>query len=159
MLIGAELELFPEWRLVEGDLYNITGRVREYDPDARLIIGEDGQLGIARYVRESALMPGGVILPARTCVDWSAVGQDPLPDLVGEPDARVLWDMRVADAHRIKNQDAWNRRRRDMVARAKLRKRLARQEWSAEMAARYVNIAQRKDMGYRPTISVPKAIA
>lgn len=159
MLIGAELELFPEWRLVEGDLYNITGRVREYDADARLVINEDGVLGLARYMRESTLLPGGAIIPARTCVDWSAVGQDPLPDLTGEPDARVLWDQRVADSHRIRNQDSWNRRRRDMVARAKARKTLERKEWSAEMAARYVNIAQRKDIGYRPTISVPKAIA
>lgn len=159
MLIGSELELFPEWRLVEGDLYDITGRVREYDPDARLVISEDGSLGLARLMRDSALMPGGAMILARTCVDWGAVDCDPLPDLLGEPDARVLWDQRVSDAHRIRNMDVWNRRRRDMVARAKTRQRLRRDEWSAEMAARYVNIAQRKDIGYRPTISVPKAVA
>lgn len=156
MRLGEPLDLFPEWRTVEDDLYDITGRVREYDPDARLIINEAGDLGLARYDRSSSLIPGGCLILARECVDWT---RPDTPALTGTPDARVLWDQRMSDAHRIRNMDSWNRAMRDRRQRAELRRRLTRAEWSRDMAERFVNIHQRKDRGYRPTIRVPKAIA
>ena len=158
MLLGESLVLFPEWRLVEADRYDITGRVREYDPDARLVVNEDGELGLARFDKHSSLMPGGALIYARTCVDWAA-GTNPLPELVGTPDARVLWDQRVTDAHRIRNFDTWNRAMRDKRRAAEARRKLRNRDWNREMAERFVNIAHRKDLGWRPTIRVPKAVA
>jgi hypothetical protein len=158
MLLGESLTLFPEWRLVEADLYDITGRVREYDRDARLVVNDEGELGLARFDEYSSLLPGGAMIFARICVDWAA-GTNPLPELTGTPDARVLWDQRVTDAHRIKNVDTWNRMMRDRRHQAENRRKLRNREWNREMAERFVNIAQRKDLGWRPTIRVPKAIA
>lgn len=158
MLIGQELTFGPGWSLVEGDLYDITGRVREYDADARLVVNEDGELGLAHFDRGSSLAPGGALLVARTCVDWAA-GSNPLPPLTGVPDARVLWDQRVSDSRRIVSMDAWNRRRRDAVARAQARRKLERAEWSQAMAEEYVFLASRKDAGRRPRIAVPRSVA
>lgn len=156
MRLGEPLDLFPEWRLVEADLYDITGRVREYDPDARLVVNEDGEIGLARWDRNSRLIPGGALIFARECVDWT---RPDTPSLVGTPDARVLWDQRVSDAHRIRHLPTWNRAMRDRRQEAEYRRTRERREWSADMAARFVNLAQRKDLGRRPVIRVPKAIA
>lgn len=158
MLIGQELAFGPGWRLVEADLYDITGRVREYDADARLVVNEDGELGLAHFDRRSVLAPGGALIVARGCVDWAA-GSSPLPPLTGTPDARVLWDQRVSDSWRVRDRVGWEARRRAALRRAEDRRRLARADWSGGMAEEYVHIAQRRDLGRRPFAAISKAVA
>lgn len=155
MLVGERLPLFDEWSVVDRDLYGIAGRVREYDPDARLLVHEDGSLGLGRV---TVFMGVRMLVPARGCVDWFA-GTRVLPVLTGEPDARVLFDQRVSDSHRIKDRAGWFARRMDAVEAAKARVKAERSEWTAEQSERFVNVLARKDLGYRPTISVSKKVA
>lgn len=153
MLVGPELPLDPGWRIVEDDLYGIAGRVREHDPDARLV-REDGtgRLGLAHLNRRTSMIPGGAMMLARPCIDW-----DTGADLVGAPDARVIRDMRHSDSHRIANLTAWNRRRRDALAAQRERDRRERSERNAPHAEQMA-WAMHHDLGWQPRISVPRDI-
>lgn len=154
MLLGAQLPLDQGWRVVEGDLYDVANRVREYDPDARLVReDESGALGLARINREHPVMPGEVLVFAAHSLD-PETGQR----LYGEPDARVVRHQRIADGHTIKNTTVWARRRRDALRADRERERAGRHEWSREQAHEFVWRRQRIDLGRRTTMQVPRAV-
>ena len=154
MLIGSELPYDAGWHLVEGDLYDITRRVKEYDPQAALVRdSETGHLGLARFNDNSPLQPGGVYLLSATCLDPRT--RSPLH---GEPDARVLSYQRIADGHQIKNLTVWARRRRDAMAAQRAAEKASRREWSDDMAKEYVWRRSRVDLGRKPFTSVSKEI-
>jgi len=154
MLTGPELTLDPDWFVVEGDLHDITHRVREYDQSA-LLVRESGtgQLGIAHFNKHTELVPGGTHMLAARCLDPAT--REPL---TGEPDGRVLSYQRIADGHRISNLTVWARRRRDAMARERLAEREARREWSRAQAGEYVWRHNRVDLGRKPFATFPKEI-
>lgn len=100
-----QTEIYSEWRFVDDDLYDINQRVRNYDKDARLVC-EDGsrRLGLARWVKAGDFSAGGAWLLACYLTD-PVTGEQ----LVGEPDARVLTDMRNRDFTLVANQKAWRK--------------------------------------------------
>ena len=154
MLLGATLPLDPGWRVVEGDLHDISRRVQEYDPDARLVRDDQsGALGLARIMRGSALMPEDFMIFAAHSLD-PETGQR----LYGEPDARVTRHQRIADGHTIANTTVWARRRRDALAAQRDAQKAERSEWSREHAKEFVWRRNRIDLGRRPTTHVPKEI-
>lgn len=147
MLLGSELLTAPGWRFVEGDLYGVAGRVREYDRDARLVREDQtGRLGIARQVN-------GRVLLACECMDW-----DTQRPLTGEPDPRVLIDMRHRDSHQIKSLRVWNRRHRDAREKRERADFMAMSESNGEHAERMVHTIGRKDRGIRNFASIPRGV-
>ncbi len=154
MLLGTELPLDPGWRVVEGDLYNISRRVREYAPDARLVCDpQTGELGLAHFNRFSNIIPGGSMQLARTCVDWRT-GEA----LVGTPDARVITDMRYSDSYQIKNQTVWNRKQRDRRHAREAAKDARMSDWSDPYAERMAWEMTRNDFHHPAPVSVPRGV-
>lgn len=157
MLIGKELEAAKGWFLVDADLHDVSGRVREYDGLARLAFcPETRQLGIARFNERWPGKPGGGYCLARECQD-----RETGEYLTGEPDARVLWDMRMSDSHfQIRGTfDSWARKYRDRQEAARRRKRAADLDAMMDDAERVAHAANTKDFGWQPMISVPKKVA
>ena len=98
MLLGPQMptDAHPAWRFVESDLLGVARRVREYDPDARLVRQDvSGQLGLARFVRPCPAADSGTWKLARLLYDL----RDDAP-IDGEPDQRVLECQRAFDAWR-----------------------------------------------------------
>lgn len=154
MLIGSELPFDDGWHFVEGDLYDIHRRVREYDSEAALVRdSETGELGLARFNNDTPLKPGGAYILSCTCLDPRT--RQPL---VGEPDARVVSFQRIADGHRIDNLTVWARRRRDALAAQRAADKAAKSEWSRHHAHEYVWRHSRIDKGVKPTIAVPRSL-
>ena len=154
MLIGQELPLDPGWRIVEGDLYDISRRVQEYDPDARLVReDESGAFGLARCATNHPLLPGEVITLAARCLDY----RDKQP-LTGTPDARVVIHQRIADGYTIDNLNVFNRRRRDAMRAERAAIADERAEWSASHAKEYVWRRNRVDLGRKPFASIPRQV-
>lgn len=154
MLLGATLSLDSGWRVVEGDLHDISRRVQEYDPDARLVRDDQsGALGLARVMRGNVLMPEEFLTFVAYSLD-PATGQR----LYGEPDARVTRHQRLADGHTIANTTVWARRRRDALAGQRDAQKAERSEWSREQAKEFVWRRNRIDLGRRPTVAVPRAV-
>ena len=154
MRIGSELPFDTGWHFVEGDLYDIHRRVKEYDPLAALVRdSETGQLGLARFNPSTPIVPGGAYI-------FSAVCLDPLTSepLTGEPDARVVTFQRIADGHRITNHTTWVRRRRDALAKQREADRAAKAEWSRGHAHEFVWRHSRIEKGRRPFAHITKEI-
>lgn len=157
MQVGSELEAAPGWMAVEADLYDIAGRVKEYDSLACLVVeAATGRLGIARWNERWPSRPGGAYCLARECVDRVHGG-----GLFGVPDARVLWDMRLSDAHTqiTTSFDAYVRRQRDLSERARERAFAAGVDEQMVHAERVAHDAYTKDAGWKPSIRVPRAVA
>ena len=152
MLLGQRLPgAHSGWRVVEGDLHDIAGRVREYDPDARLV-REDGtgQLGLAVWQRKHAYIPGGAFAFAKRMFD-------PDTDLpLTHADGRVLRVQRGSDSRRFADLRVWHR----MVAKAEA-EREARE--AAEIHESYGDHAERfvhalsKDVPAKPRAFIPRA--
>ena len=154
MRIGSELPFDDGWHFVEGDLYDIHRRVKEYDPLAALVRNpESGQLGLARFNPSTPIVPGGAFILSTTCLD--PLTRQPL---TGEPDARVVTFQRIADGHRITNHTTWVRRRRDAMAAERAAQKRERLEWSDAHASEFVWRHSRIDKGRRPFASIPKEI-
>jgi hypothetical protein len=107
MRLGEHLPtlIYSDWRFVEDDIYGVAGRVKEYDPGARLV-RQDGSnhLALAVWNDKSPVFKGGAWMVAKRLF---YPGSDEAWD--GEPDARILEIQRAADAHRISDLDAWRR--------------------------------------------------
>lgn len=113
MLLGQRLPgAYRGWRVVEKDLYDIAARLREYDPDARLV-REDGSGHLGLAVRRKTVLRGDHIAFARRMHDLDT----DLP-LSGCPDGRVLRFARGADSRRITNWAEWWRQMYAAEARA-----------------------------------------
>lgn len=154
MLIGSELPFDEGWFVVEGDLYDVHRRVKEYDPDALLVRdSESGHLGLARFNPSTPITPGGAYILSATCLDPRT--SEPLS---GEPDPRVLSFQRIADGHRIDNLTVWARRRRDAMAAQRAAQKAERSEWSRAQAHELVWRRNRVDLGRRPLAVVSKDI-
>ena len=154
MLVGSPLPgtLFGDWRFVDGDLYGVAGRVREYDKDARLITNDERKLALARWVPIYGRLAGGAWALARWCKDPETGEQ-----LVGEPDARVLRDMRAADSHR-RNMKQYALRQRDAEVQHDRSRREKLIEAEMPYAERMAWLAYRKDNNNQTFASVPKGI-
>ena len=143
MLLGQKLPgAYSGWRFVEGDLYDIAGRVREYDQEARLVREDgSGNLGLAVWQHNHFQVPGGTWTLARIIHDLNT--DTPLD---GEPDARVIRFMRATDSRRFANIETWNRKVKEATRARELRKDLATEEGFGDHAERYVH-AYGKDLG------------
>lgn len=137
---------------MERDLHDISGRVREYDSDARLVREDvSGQLGLARWRPTNILIDGGYWAFARRMHDL-----DTDAPLTGEPDARCLRFQRSADSwgrnlrkwHEAQKHEMWMQERRDFDAMS---------EQNREHAERFVN-ALKKDVTARPKAFIPAGI-
>lgn len=138
---------------MEGDLYDISRRVREYDPDARLVRDDQsGALGLARLIPQPG-MPVEQIVFSTHSLD-PATGQR----LYGEPDGRILAHQRIADGHRITHLDSWVRRRRDAMRAEREADRAARAEWSRAQAHEFMWRRRRIDLGQRSAFPVPRQV-
>ncbi len=152
MLTGNALLLDPGWSTVEGDLYDISRRVQEYDSEARLVReDQSGALGLGRLIR-SEMHPEPVVVFVVHCLDYRT-GQR----LYGEPDPRVLTHQRIADGHRIKSTSKWIRTRRDAMRAERQAESAARGEWSRDKASEYV-WRHNRDNGRRLSMQVSKEI-
>lgn len=155
--VGSELVAAPGWFVVDADLYDIAGRVREYDSLARLVVEpESGKFGLARWNERWPGRPGGAFCLARESVDRVNGGP-----LTGVPDARVLWDMRLSDAHTqiTTSFDAYVRRDRDLRERARRRAYADGLDEQMVHAERIAHAAYTKDAGWKPSIRVPRGVA
>jgi len=154
LLLGTELPFDPGWHVVEGDLYDISARVKEYDEDVALVRDADtGHLGLARLNRLIPNAPDGAFLLAVQCIDPINGGP-----LAGEPDARVTLYQRIADKHRTSESPrVWARRRRDALAAERAAHRIANADWNDSMAHEFV-WRRRAELGRQPSIPVTKEI-
>lgn len=153
MLLGDRLDgAYTDWRVVEGDLYDIAGRVREYDPEARLLRQDaTGLLGIGRYVPNYYLTGTRGLAFARQVVDMST----DVP-LDGTPDARVLHWMWWNDAHRFRLRDA-QRRAEEAHWRNEARRDRDSYEEMYEPAERYMH-GYRRDLSAKPFAAISRGI-
>lgn len=89
-----------DWRVVEGDLHDIARRMREYDPDARLIRQDQtGHLGIAVEQRRGIRRR---LMFAKSMYDLRTDRP-----LTGVPDARALACQRAYDGRRFTTRQNW----------------------------------------------------
>lgn len=153
MLLGDRLpDAYTDWRVVEGDLHDIAGRIREYDPNARLVRNDEtGQLGIAVWHERHDLIQGGAFVLAREMYDLDT----DLP-LTGCPDGRCLRFQRAADSRR---RGVGNWRARREAARIAREQRESREihDGYGDHAERFVH-ALSKDVTAKPKAFVPRAI-
>jgi hypothetical protein len=155
VLIGDSLPFDEGWSVVEGDLYDISSRVKEYDSEARLVReDESGALGLARYVRNPTFARGCEVLVLTVRSLDPATGQQ----LHGVPDARVTRHQQIADGHRIHSLKVWARRRRDGMEAKRAAQQAARSEWSRGQAHEYVWRHNRVDLGRKPFAPITKEI-
>lgn len=154
MLVGDRLPLDPDWSVVEGDLYDISRRVREYDSEARLVRNDQsGALGLARVMPAESEFPAGTIVFAAYCLDPASAQR-----MYGEPDGRVLKHQMIADGHRIQNHTVWVRRRRDAMRAERDAEQRGRAEWSREMAKELVWRRNHVDLGRRSSFQIPRQV-
>ncbi len=141
MLLGHKLPApYSSWRVVERDLYDVSGRVREYDEDARLVReDESGQLGLGVHIRRHGV-PGPLVL-ARPMHDLDT----DLP-LEGEPDGRVIHFMRATDSRRFHDIRTWQRMVKDAGDKRAYKAAMSSEESFTEKAEQYVH-AYGRDIG------------
>lgn len=142
MLLGQKLPApYQTWRVVEGDLYDVAGRVREYDPEARLVRNDQtGQLGLGVWHKTHPI-PGGALTLAREMFDL-----DTDAPLIGEPDPRALRCQRGYDIRRWGNVRNFQRAQAAAADRREFRNALASEESFGDHSERYVH-AYGKDLG------------
>lgn len=146
MLLGHPLPApYSAWRVVEGDLYDIAGRVREYDPDARLVANDEtGQLGLGVINQHSGRMQ-----LAREMFD----SKTDRP-LVGTPDGRVLRCQIAYDSRRFRDIRTWQRMVREAYHAGEERNDRATEETLAPLSEQYVH-AYGKDIGFKGRAFIP----
>lgn len=154
MLLGDRMTgAYADWRVVEGDLYDIAGRVREYDEDARLIRQDGtGRLGLARYIDNHYVTGQRGLTFAREIVDLRSDEH-----LEGCPDGRVIRFMEATDSRRIRRMRDWYARSLDAMWRAEARQQQKDYEENYEPAERFVH-NMRRDNSSMPFAAVPKAV-
>ncbi len=147
--------LYPHWQYVEEDLHNISGRVQEYDADARLARDMlSGQLGLARKIPNPD--PYGI---GHTWVIAKKLQDTNGEPLEGEPDARVLDQQKASDAWRVKNLDSW-RTAQEQMWRVNEVARIEKEiEKNMGLAEEMVWTARRKDLHHEAPVAVPKDIS
>lgn len=147
--------LYPHWQYVEEDLHNISGRVQEYDADARLARDMlSGQLGLARKIPNPD--PYGI---GHTWVIAKKLQDTNGEPLEGEPDARVLDQQQASDAWRVKNLDSW-RTAQEQMWRVNEVARIEKEiEKNMGLAEEMVWTARRKDLHHEAPVAVPKGIS
>jgi hypothetical protein len=108
MRLGEHLPtlIYNDWRFVEEDMFDVCGRVQQYDPGARLVrYDESKHLALAVWNDKSPVFTGGAWMVAKRM--YYPGTDDPW---TGEPDARILEIQRAADSHRITNMAEWRRK-------------------------------------------------
>lgn len=153
MLLGDRLpDAYSDWRVVEGDLHDIAGRVREYDPDARLVRQDGtGHLGLAVWLRNHDLIRGGAFTLAREMYDL-----DTDKPLTGVPDGRCLRFQRAADSRR-RGIGNWRARRAASRIAREEREHQEILESYGDPSERFVH-ALKKDVTAKPRAYVPRAV-
>lgn len=156
MRLGEHLPtlIYSDWRFVEEDMYNVCGRVQDYDPGARLVRHDSsGHLALAVWNDKSPVYTGGAWMVAKRL--YYPGTDDPW---TGEPDARILDIQRDSDSHRVKNLADWRRKEKlAWEAEHEARERAARQD-SAEFAEGFVD-AYRAGDGTKISLYLPSRIA
>lgn len=147
--------LYEDWRFVEEDMHDISGRVTEYDSEARLARQEGtGHLGLARRINSPFDGHGGhVWLIARRLHD-----EDTGDPLTGEPDKRVLDEQRRADAFRVDNLDRWRKTQERMWILEEEVRHAREVEKQMESAEEFVWTFRKKDLGRKDAILVPSSV-
>jgi hypothetical protein len=147
--------LYDDWRFVEEDMHNISGRVTEYDSEAKLARQEEtGHLGLARRIDSPFDGGGHIWVIARRLHD-----QETGDPLTGEPDARVLNEQRSSDAFRVDNLDRWRKAQERMWVLDQEVRRAREIEEQMENAEKFVWHARTKDLGHKNKIWVPASVA
>lgn len=155
MLLGPQMpsDTQPAWRFVESDLHGVARRVREYDPDARLVRQDTtGQLGLARFVRPCPAAGSGAWKLARKLYDL----RDDSP-LDGEPDQRVLECQRAFDAWRRARMLRDHQRMMERWHAAEGERRRREGEESLGEIPDEMAYLMRRESGVKNTIFVDKA--
>jgi hypothetical protein len=146
--------LYDDWRFVEEDMHNISGRVTEYDSEAKLARHEEtGHLGLARRINAPFDGGGHIWVIARRLHDEET--GDPL---TGEPDKRVLDEQRRADAFRIDNLDRWRKAQERMWVLDQEVRHAREIESQMANAEEFVWTFRKKDLGRKDTILVPSSV-
>jgi len=143
--------LMDGWGEVTDDLHDISGRVIEKDPDARLVVGHDsGVLALAKYVRNEEWIPGGGWVVAMRFRD--EFSEDRM--FYGEPDARLLTQMDKCDMQKrdpVKEAAKY----RVMQQLQEVQKLSRTREWARERAEVTVHKYRKKVGRKAPKIFVP----
>jgi hypothetical protein len=146
--------LYEDWRFVEEDMHNISGRVTEYDSEAKLARQEDtGHLGLARRITSPFDGGGHIWVIARRLHD-----EDTGEPLTGEPDARVIDEQRRSDAFRVDNLDRWRKTQERMWVLDQEMRAAQEVEKNMANAEEFVWTFRRKDLGRKDTILVPASV-
>lgn len=156
MRLGEHLPtlIYSDWRFVEDDVFNVCGRVREYDPAARLVRQDStNHLALAVWNDKSPVFTGGAWMVAKRL--YYPGTDDPW---TGEPDARILEIQRAADSQRIANLAEWRRKEKlAWDAENEAREREA-QEHSKEFAEGFVDAFRAGD-GTHVSLYLPSRVA
>jgi len=147
--------LYEDWRFVEEDMHDISGRVTEYDSEAKLARqDETGHLGLARRINSPFDGHGGYVwLIARRLHD-----EETGEPLTGEPDGRVLDEQRRADAFRIDNLDRWRKTQERMWVLEQEVRHAKEVEAQMANAEEFVWNFRKKDLGRKDSILVPASM-
>lgn len=146
--------LYDDWRFVEEDMHNISGRVTEYDSEAKLARQEEsGHLGLARRINAPFDGGGHIWVIARRLHD-----EETGEPLTGEPDKRVLDEQRRADAFRIDNLDRWRKAQERMWILDQEVRHAREIEKQMEHAEEFVWTFRKKDLGRKDSILVPSSV-
>jgi hypothetical protein len=135
MLLGQTLpDPYQDWRVVEGDLYDIASQVREYDSDARLVRNDQtGQLGLGVWHKAHPI-PGGALVLAREMFDLTTDAP-----LTGIPDQRVLRCQRSYDSRRFGDIRVWQRMQAKARDRRAFKAALGTEESFGDFSEQYVH--------------------
>jgi hypothetical protein len=156
MRLGGQVPaLLSDWRFIAQDTHDISRRVRELDPDARLAMEMDG--GCLGIVRRVVLPVDPDVLQADPHDTWiigfRAADEDGNP-LTGEPDARILEQMRLRDSWRLQNPERFRRAAERAVAMREHQLQQLTRERAREFAETYL-WAGRRYAGIKHNIYVP----
>lgn len=160
MRLGATVPgvLMAPWRFVAEDQHDISRRVQAIDPDARLAVNcLDGQLGIVRHVRIGNAVEALGMDPQNTWIIAFKVKDDDGEPLTGEPDARVLEQMRKYDTWTKRNPVRARQAAEAVVAHREAQRQKAERERARAMAEAYVHWGRRY-YGIKNNIYVPADI-
>lgn len=146
--------LYEDWRFVEEDMHNISGRVTEYDSEAKLARqDETGHLGLARRITSPFDGGGHIWVIARRLHD-----QETGEPLTGEPDARVLNEQQSSDAFRVSDLPRWRKAQERMWIINEEVRRAREIEQNMGNAEEFVWNFRRKDLGRKDSILVPSSV-
>lgn len=136
---------------MEGDLHDIASRVREYDPEARLVReDETGQLGLAVWHHKHPEIKGGALTLARRMYDLDT----DLP--LTRPDARCLRFQRASDSRRFSDLSVWHKRTALYDVAREARQEAEILESYGDHSERFVH-ALSKDVSTKPRAFIPRA--